>query len=137
MLEAQQDFRAADALGDEIGYAGLGGPPAIILGLLAGDQDEGQFLQATQFRGANPLDQLQAVQLGHVQIGNHRLDRVIENQRLPGSIAVGFLAHIVMSLEVLHQRRTHDARVVDDEDAYRLGHLSHSPASSTTTRPLA
>jgi hypothetical protein len=80
----------------------------LLLGFLAGNQDERQLLQAAQLRCTHTLQQFVTVQLGHLQIRDDRPDRVIDNQRLPGRFAVPLLAHLVTPFEVLYQRHAHN-----------------------------
>ena len=109
IVQAGQYLGAAGALGHEIGGAQDPHPFAFLLGFLAGNDDEGHLLQAALFGCPHPLQQPGAVQLGHLQIGDHRPDRMVEQQLLPGRLAVSLLADVERRLEVARKRHPHQS----------------------------
>jgi len=107
VVQTGQDLGTARTLGHEIRSAKLTDALAFLFCLLAGHHDEGHFLQAALLGRAHPLQQARAIELGHLQIGDDGLDRMVEQQLLPGCLAIAFLTNIEGSLEVSGKRHPH------------------------------
>ncbi|MPN05665.1 hypothetical protein SDC9_152916 [bioreactor metagenome] len=124
VIQAGQQFCAARPLGHEIRNPQLLGLETLLLRFLTGNQDERQLLKAPEPRCPQTLKQLVTVQLGHLQIGNHCLDRMIDHQGLPCRLAVTFLPDLVMRLQVMDERHPDHPRIIDDQDVRQIGHIS-------------
>src|SRR5262249_55167642 len=102
-------------LGDEIVGARLAGAALRGLVLAAGDDDHGKFTDPLVLGATNQAQQAVAVELGHVEIGEHHDDRAVFLDRLPGGVAVDGLQDDEARSQDAVERGADELRVVHDE----------------------
>ncbi len=109
---ARQQRTVIKGLGQVVVGPGRQALGDIFFGVVAGEQNE--VCVAGQIRGANPLDQLGAVPVGHHPIGDDQLD-LLPLEHIPGGLAVVGVQHIIATLgEAKLQAAAHKTIVVCD-----------------------
>jgi hypothetical protein len=68
IVQSSQNFSASSPLRDKVRNTQSAGLGPLILGFFAGNQNEWQLLKTAKLRGAYPLQQFIAVQLGHLNV---------------------------------------------------------------------
>src|SRR5258708_1761780 len=137
VVDPGEHFGRVGFLGDEIVRSEVAGALLRRLVLVAGDDDDRQRLDARVLRAAHALEQLEAVELRHVDVGDHHDDGGIALDGLPAGFAVGAFAHREGRAEDAVESGADELRVVDDQDFLvgNVASLSHQEARSTTMRP--
>jgi hypothetical protein len=115
LLDAGEDIGRLGRLGDEIVGAGLAGAAVGGLVLAARDHDHGQLADPLVLGASDEAQQAEAVELRHVEVGEHHDDRAVFLDRLPGGVAVdGLQDHEARSQNAV-ERGADELRVVHDE----------------------
>src|SRR5712664_650048 len=136
IVDPGQHLRRIGFLGYEVVRAQVAGALLGALVLVARDDDDRHRLD-TSVRGApDPFQQAEAVELGHVDVGDDHDDRRIGLDGLPAGLAVGHLAHFERGAEDPVESGADELGVVDYQDPlFRDVALRHQAAMSTTMRP--
>ena len=118
VAQTHQHALAGERLLDEVERALLGGLDRGADRAVAGDDDDRQRL----VHGAQPVEHLEAVHAGHLDVEQHEIGRLALGERQAFLAGRGADELVALVLEG-HPQRIADRRfVVDDQDA-RFGHL--------------
>jgi len=108
-VEAREQLRGTDALGDQVGSAGRFGAVALLGFIAARDHHHRQVADAADLRLADAPKQAVTVELGHGQVGDHDAYRRIDQERLPRFLAIQGFAEFEHAFDALDQRGADDA----------------------------
>jgi len=107
--KAGQDFGTACALGHKVGSTQGTRAFPLFFGFFTRNHDKRHIHKPPQLGRSHSLQQAKTVEFRHLQIGNDRPNRIIENQLLPCRFTITFFANLVMVFQTPDQRHPHQA----------------------------
>ena len=126
VIQAREHFRRVGRLGDEVIRAQVASALLARLLLVARDHHHRQPLDAGIVRFAHAAEQPEAIQLRHVEVGEHHDDGGIGLDRKPGRLAVRRLDDVERRFQDVSEGGADEPRVIDHQHAFlQVGRRRH------------
>src|SRR5581483_4726611 len=107
---------------------------ALVSFLVRGEEDHRDFRQ--RLVGTQRLDELEAVEMRHVDVGNDEIGRPFEDHVAGGDRILGDLDLVARGLQMQPQQLTHAFIIIDDQDGGRHGGFGRGAGGPTRTGDL-